>query len=76
MASFYQQNLPFWILLFYILTVVAASLTEEAPVYLWHQRRSLKNPPIRKRHNVTSYNILQAEKLVASAVAQQLKYNA
>jgi glucan 1,3-beta-glucosidase len=76
MASFYQQSLPFWILFFYILTVVGASLTEEPPAYLWHQRRSLENPPIRKRQNVSNYDILQAEKLVADAVAQQSKYNA
>ena len=75
MTPFYQNHQYFLIFLFYVIAVVSASLTEESPTYLWHQRRSLENTPIAKRHNVSSYDILQAEKLVAEAVAQQAKYN-
>ncbi|KIM96238.1 glycoside hydrolase family 55 protein, partial [Oidiodendron maius Zn] len=75
MTPFYQNHLCFLVFLSYVIAVVSASLTEESPTYLWHQRRSLENPPIAKRQNVSSYDILQAEKLVAEAVAQQAKYN-
>ncbi|RDW56893.1 pectin lyase fold factor [Coleophoma crateriformis] len=75
MASFYQRSLPLWILYFYILAVVGASLTEDPPTYLWHQRRALKNPPVHKRQNTSSYELVQAQKLVAEAVAQQSEYN-
>ncbi|RDW56742.1 pectin lyase fold factor [Coleophoma cylindrospora] len=75
MASFYHRTLPLWILYFYVLAVVGASLTKDPPTYLWHQRRALKNPPVHKRQNTSSYELQQAQKLVAEAVAQQSEYN-
>lgn len=76
MASFRQRRLVAVILFCFVFTKVAASFVEEAPLYMWHQRRSIENPSLRKRQNASTYDITQAEKLVADAIAQQSKYNA
>jgi len=51
----------FCVFLFSVITVVGASLTEEPPFYLPHQRRSLEDPPIQKRQNVSSYPCFMQE---------------
>ncbi|PYI01146.1 exo-1,3-beta-D-glucanase [Aspergillus sclerotiicarbonarius CBS 121057] len=53
-----------------------AALLNHPPLHLWHQRRALADPPTPSLHNVSSSALSQAQKLVASAVAQQSKYNA
>ncbi|KAI9645912.1 hypothetical protein NHQ30_005349 [Ciborinia camelliae] len=74
------KGLYFCLAFFCALAVASTTPKEESPFYLPHQRRGLENPPIQKRQNISTYNastydILQAEKLVAEAVAQQAAYN-
>ena len=75
MAALFPNRLPLLVFLFYLLSFVAAS-PEAKPLYLWHQRRAIANPPTPSLHNVSSSALAYAQKLVASAVAQQSEYNA
>jgi hypothetical protein len=47
----------------------------EEPVHLKHQIRALNSPHLHKRQNISNFEITQAQKIVAEAVAQQNIYN-
>ncbi|PWY88961.1 exo-1,3-beta-D-glucanase [Aspergillus heteromorphus CBS 117.55] len=76
MAAVFSNRLPLLAFLFYLLTLVAASSAADPPFHLWHQRRALADPPTPSSLNVSSSTLQEARKLVASAVAQQSRYNA
>ncbi|RAL02989.1 glycoside hydrolase family 55 protein [Aspergillus ibericus CBS 121593] len=69
------NRLPLFLFLFYLVSLIAASPADQ-PLHLWHQRRALADPPTPSSQNVSSSALTQAQKLVASAVAQQSEYNA
>lgn len=76
MAFFFPQRALIYAFLLFLLVVVGTcSPLETESVHLPHQLRALNKPLIQKRQNVSTYDVTQAQKIVAEAVAQQSIYN-
>ncbi|KAJ5211430.1 exo-1-3-beta-D-glucanase [Penicillium cinerascens] len=83
MVALFPKNLTLLLFLFYLLSLIAAATHRaDAPFHLWHQRRALANHAsssyinASRTLNVSRSALEQAQNLVASAIAQQSKYNA
>ena len=78
-CSYYLRlcKLVFLVVAYNCSVVLAEStVTSGSAVYMPHQERALQHPPPVRTQNYSSYDLDQANKLIATAVKQQSLYNA